>query len=308
MCVLVERLTTTYGVNSVVEILLEGEWQMGRVVEHASPAVWVEMPNGRRWFITNTRHIRMLWKCVGAKSGRNLRMNADIQQKLININQQFYEKFASAFSQTRQNNNDGFVAILEMLPQPCHHLLDVGCGNGRFGQFLQQHQAVEAYSGVDFSQGLLDIAATTAPGHYYQRNLLQPNSLDGLPQFDTAVCLAVLHHIPGRLNRIRLLREIGDHLPPGGLLFVSTWQFATNVRQQRKICEWDQIGLTVDDVEPGDYLLSWQRGGTAYRYAAQINEIQMMGLAAAAGLTPLRQFRSDGREGDLSLYAVLQKK
>lgn len=307
MCVLVQRLTATYGLNSVVEIFVEGEWQMARVVEHAHPAVWVEMPNGRRWFVTNHQHIRMLWKCIGSKSGRNLRMNADTQKKLIALNQQFYEQFASEFSQTRQNNNDGFAAILEMLPTPPSHLLDVGCGNGRFGQFVQQHQAVESYTGVDFSQGLLDIAATAVPGTYYSRNLLEPNCLDAIGEFDTAVCLAVLHHIPGRLNRIRLLREIGQHLRPGGLLFVSTWQFATNVRQQRKICDWSQIGLTVDDVEPGDYLLSWQRGGSAYRYACQINEIQMMALAVAADLTPLRQFRSDGREGDLSLYAVLQK-
>jgi SAM-dependent methyltransferase len=253
----------------------------------------------------------------------------EIIGKLLALNRQFYEAYAEDFSQSRQGINPGFNQLLSELPRPCPRLLDVGCGNGRFGQFLQQHQAVNEYVGVDFSLGLLGIAPGLAMGEFYGRDLSQPGCLDGLGEFDGVVCLAVLHHIPGRANRLRLLQEMKAHLAahscashscaphscaphscaphscaPECRLILSTWQFATNERQQRKIRDWAEVGLSPDDVEPGDCLLTWQRGGLAYRYACLIDEMETAVLAAEAGLTILHQFRSDGREGDLSLYSV----
>jgi SAM-dependent methyltransferase len=186
-------------------------------------------------------------------------------------------------------------------------LLDVGCGNGRLGHYLQQQQAVGEYVGVDFSSSLLNIASKQVQGTLYGRDLSQPGCLDGLGQFDAVACLAVLHHIPGRANRIQLLAAMGNCLAANGRLFISTWQFADNARQQRKIRPWAEVGLTPADVEPGDYLLTWRRGDFAYRYACHTDAVEMGRLAAAAVLTIQEQFRSDGREGDLGLYTVLRK-
>ncbi|MCA9962203.1 MAG: hypothetical protein KC443_24375, partial [Anaerolineales bacterium] len=60
-------------------------------------------------------------------------------------------------------------------------------------------------------------------------------------------------------------------------------------------------------VEPGDYLLTWQRSGFGLRYACHIDAGQTARLAADAELRIVHQFRSDGKEGNLSLYTVLQK-
>jgi hypothetical protein len=54
-------------------------------------------------------------------------------------------------------------------------------------------------------------------------------------------------------------------LLPEGRLLLSNWQFATNSRQRRKQLAWSTAGLEPADVEPGDYLLSWQRGGLGLR-------------------------------------------
>ncbi|MCL4265629.1 MAG: class I SAM-dependent methyltransferase [Anaerolineae bacterium] len=234
-------------------------------------------------------------------------MRLEIVQKLLTLNRHFYEANAADFSQSRQRINPGFTKVRELLPQPCPRLLDVGCGNGRFGQYAQQHQAVGAYVGVDFSGGLLDVARAQVAGAFYGRDLTEPDCLDGLGQFDAIVCLAVLHHIPGRDNRRQLLAAMGERLGENGRLFVSTWQFATNPRQQRKIRPWSEIGLSSEDMEPGDYLLTWQRGDFAYRYACHLDKAEMTSLAASVGLTIGQQFQSDGREGDLSLYTVLKK-
>ncbi len=234
-------------------------------------------------------------------------MRLEIVHRLLNLNRRFYDTYAGDFAQTRQEINPGFEKLLAYLPHPCPLLLDVGCGNGRFGHFLQQHQAIGAYVGVDFSESLLAIAATLATGTFIARDLSQPGCLDGLGTFTAIACLAALHHIPGRDNRVRLLQEMGAHLAPAGLMFLSTWQFTGSDRQQRKIRDWAEVELAPEDVEPGDYLLTWQRGGFAYRYACLIDETEMVALAADAGLKWAHHFRSDGREGDLGLYSVLSK-
>ncbi|MCP4356940.1 MAG: class I SAM-dependent methyltransferase [Chloroflexi bacterium] len=234
-------------------------------------------------------------------------MNESIVKKLLELNQSFYDLFADVFSQTRRPINPGFEGLRTALPEPCDSLLDVACGNGRFGAYLFQHNAIQQYTGVDFSNGLLEIAPTIAAGAYLQRDLSQPECLAGLGTFDAVSCLAALHHIPGRDNRLRLLREMGDCLRADGHLLISTWQFLDSPRQRRKVRAWAEINLTPEDVEPNDYLLTWDRGGFAYRYVCMIDEVETQALAAEAGLQIIKQFRSDGREGDLSLYTILTR-
>ncbi|HID53555.1 MAG TPA: class I SAM-dependent methyltransferase [Anaerolineae bacterium] len=234
-------------------------------------------------------------------------MRPEIIQKLLELNQTFYNSFAESFSQTRRPINPGFDRLLAALPGSPVDLLDVGCGNGRFGHYLRQKRALRSYVGVDFSGKLLQIAQEMSGGIVYQRDLSRPDSLAGLGQFDVVACLAALHHIPGRENRVQLLREMGQRVREDGRIFLSTWQFMDSDRQRRKVRYWSEIGLSAADVAANDYLLTWQRGGFSYRYACMIDEGETVALAQAAGLTIVEQFRSDGREGNLSLYTVLQR-
>ena len=78
-----------------------------------------------------------------------------------------------------------------------------------------------------------------------------------------------------------------------------------STRQRRKVQPWATIGLTDEDVEANDYLLTWQRGGEGWRYVCMIDEAETAMLASAAGLQIEHQFFSDGKEGDLSLYTIL---
>jgi len=234
-------------------------------------------------------------------------MKSDIQEKLLEINKNFYDCFADDFSLTRRPINPGFEGLLQALPAPCPRFLDVACGNGRLGQYFQEHQAIGEYVGVDYSDGLLEIAPTIADGAYYKRDLSQPDCLQGLGDFTAMACLAALHHIPGRVNRVQLLTEMKEHLLPDGRLMLSTWQFMDSERQRRKIRPWSEIGLSPEDVEPGDYLLTWQRGGFSYRYLHLIDESEIERLSAEVGLPLIHQYRSDGREGNLSLYSIFCK-
>ncbi len=232
-------------------------------------------------------------------------MRQAVVAQLLQLNQTFYEKMAAPFAGSRQKPWPGFAALSRWLPAECPDFLDVGCGDGRLGRFLLQSGRIQTYTGVDFSQSLLHIAQTLMAGTFWQRDLSQPDSLYDLHQYDGIACLATMQHIPGRANRLRLLQNMAAHLKPAGRLVLANWQFNQSDRQRRKISNWAEIGLSAADVEPNDYLLTWQRNGFARRYVCLIDAVETAALTGAAGLTVLHQFYSDGREGNLNLYTVL---
>lgn len=233
-------------------------------------------------------------------------MTPAVAQKLRDLNQQFYSTLADSFAASRATPQPGFAHLLAWVPQDAASLLDVGCGTGRFAHFLVGRHPFPQVSGVDFSIELLAKARALLPQAMFSlRDLTQPDFLAGLGQFDVVACLAAMQHVPGHANRCRLLREMAAHLRPHGRLFLSNWQFMDSPRQRRKVRGWEEVGLTAADVEPNDYLLTWQRDGFAWRYVCQVDETETAVLAQEAGLRIVHQFRSDGQEGNLSLYSIL---
>ena len=232
-------------------------------------------------------------------------MREEVVEQLLALNREFYRQFAAPFAQTRANPQPGFFRLLEYIPKDSQALLDVGCGEGRFGRFLFDHDLIQRYTGVDFSEELLEIAADRVDGEFERRDLSRPDCLAGLGEYAIVACLATLQHIPGRHNRLALLGEMGRHLETAGLILLSTWQFLDSVRQERKVVEWSEAGIDPAAVEPNDYLLTWNRGGLGLRYVTYIGPDETARLAEEAGLHIVDQFRSDGREENLNLYTVL---
>lgn len=232
-------------------------------------------------------------------------MNDATARRLVELNRVFYEAFAEPFAETRAEPQPGFARLAGALPPGPHTVLDVGCGDGRFGRYLREAGCDLSYTGVDLTPGLLAHARSAAGDVLLVRDLSQPGALDGVGLFSCIACLSTLHHIPGHDRRVMLLREMADHLTPGGLLFLGTWQFLDSPRQRRKLRDWSLVDIDPSDVGPEDYLLSWQRGGSGLRYVAHLDAAATRRLVAEAGLRLLDTFRDDGREGDLNLYSIL---
>jgi tRNA (uracil-5-)-methyltransferase TRM9 len=232
-------------------------------------------------------------------------MDTHIACQLVELNHTFYEKFAGSFSESRTQPQAGFYRLHQMhLFDDIHSLLDVGCGNGRFGQFLLSKGMSIEYVGVDFSRELLALGDEET-SRFVERDISQPGCLAGLGSFDVIVSFSTLQHIPMKANRVRLVREMKTHLNPNGRLILANWQFLDSPRQRKKIRPWSEIGLAEEDVEPADYLLSWQREGYGLRYVAFLDETAVRSMAEQAGLNIEVNFRSDGREGNLNLFSVL---
>lgn len=232
-------------------------------------------------------------------------MKDEIAKRLLLLNQAFYARFAASFADSRSNPQPGFYRLLKHLPISCDRVLDVGCGNGRFGQFLQSEHLSFDYTGIDFTSELLLLAEEQVHGSFYQRDISRHGFLEGTGKFDLIVCLATMQHVPGKSARIDMLREMKRHLAENGRIFLANWQFLDSSRQRRKIADWANANLSEADVEAGDYLLTWQRDGSGFRYVCAIDVEETACLAGAAGMHETIQFRSDGKEGYLNLYTVL---
>ena len=231
-------------------------------------------------------------------------MDDSLVRKLVELNTEFYARFADPFAASRSTPQPGFARLLEYLPNSPFSVLDVGCGNGRFGRFLYDAGLLRSYVGVDVTPALM-AKIVEFEGELFVRDISLPDSLQGLGKFDLVVCLATLQHIPGQSNRLRLVHELATHLEPVGLLVLSNWQFLNSSRQRRKIRPWSLVGIEQAQLEPNDFLLSWERGGNGVRYVAHLDDKTTEEMAKLAELHVVNQFTSDGREGNLNLYTIL---
>jgi SAM-dependent methyltransferase len=249
-------------------------------------------------------------------------MKDETINRLLALNRDFYAGFAKHFAASRSVSDPALTSILPYLPSRAR-ILDVGCGNGRLALLLERERPGSSYLGLDAIPELIDEARARTTQlsrtHAVFRviDVTREGWTRGLPLaspsarpragFDCVVALAVLHHIPGFNLRSQVLRDVAGILRREGYVILSTWRFLAHERIRQKIVGWDEVPVEEGDLEPGDYLLDWKRGGRGLRYCHMIDEEEVEDLAAAGGLVVRETFRAGGREGDLSLFAVLDQ-
>ena len=262
-------------------------------------------------------------------------MDRQTQRKLGELNRDFYEHNAASFEAKRERPWQGWTRIVDHLehrasPLPLR-VLDVGCGNARFGEFLagRWDRGLD-YVGIDNCTALLRSArarfasTTTEPApctthaRFITADLMAGPLSDiiersGLPPFDVCSAFGLLHHIPGSKQRRALVEAIALATRPGGLLALSFWQFDAHERFRRRFRE-DRAssrpaGLCAADFGDGDHLIAWgAEDAVRYCHAARPDEIadhvadlQQLGFAVAA------DFESDGTERTLNRYLLFER-
>lgn len=143
--------------------------------------------------------------------------------------QAFYIDKGVDFARSRQFFMRGWSGLIAYLPQRPLKVLDIGSGQGRFGEYLLERQVnFERYVGIDYSPTLLKIAGQILPKNRCEfiagdiRDNSVWNTLDR--DFDVVVGMNVLHHLESFDERIGLLEKIKQRLVPGGIGGVSLWQ------------------------------------------------------------------------------------
>ncbi len=237
-------------------------------------------------------------------------MNPTTISRLLELNRQFYQTFALPFSATRQRLQPGVIKILEQI-SPEDDLLDLGCGNGELARELARSGHQGSYTGLDFSPTLLEQARVGQPDHFrfVLADLSSPAwdaDLAG-SRFDAILAFAVLHHLPGVEMWLKLLQTARRLLEPNGRFIHSEWQFLNSPRLAARVQNWEMVGLSDSDVDPGDYLLDWRQGGSGLRYVHHFSEAELIELASRAGFRVVESFLSDGETHNLGLYQVWKR-
>ncbi len=248
-------------------------------------------------------------------------LDAKTVRTLNGINRHFYRAHAEAFRATRQAPWPGWCRVLDLAEARAGgrplDVLDVGCGNGRFAAFLADRGARYRYLGIDTSRELLTLARAHSHGsgsadgqvRYRQADFLEEPISDGLGRrFSLVVLFGVLHHVPGREQRLALLRSLARCLQSRGLLVLTAWQlklgrFLEKVRPWKEFNDTARKPIDLSQLEPGDHLLPWGKGD-GIRFCHFADDAEIDALSREARLARIAAFNEDGPSGDLNRYFV----
>jgi tRNA (uracil-5-)-methyltransferase TRM9 len=253
-------------------------------------------------------------------------MTLETIRRLNQLNTTFYSQIAEDFDSTRQQSWPGWSQLVENLQQLAATMplkvLDLGCGNGRLGEFLAENLNLSEleYTGVDTNSTLLvkaaaKLASQPVTASFKAQDVVelavseQLPTVFGIQSFNVITLLGLMHHLPSAKLRQDLLTQFANLLPPRGLLIFATWQFMESGRLSSKRVEPSQAGFTEAELEPNDYFLDWDRGESAYRYCHYFDEAEHRQIVnhLQSSCRLLKEFRADGKEGNLNHYFVFEK-
>ncbi len=184
-------------------------------------------------------------------------MDEQTVRSLNAINRTFYSASAAEFDQSRSAAWPGWTRLLPHIRQirgeaaaATLRVLDVGCGNGRFGAFLADRLPAGEihYCGIDSSPLLISRARQRtlpfAGVEFRQTDLVETgNNLPKGP-FSLIGLFGILHHVPSHAHRRKFLNWLGERLVPGGILALTTWQFEAFARFQSRLIPWREYNRT----------------------------------------------------------------
>jgi tRNA (uracil-5-)-methyltransferase TRM9 len=258
-------------------------------------------------------------------------------QKTINIlnqlNKQFYDETGSVVWNQKPDYywqgwyqltafiNDKLTTKQSLSNQ--FKILDLGCGNSRFANFLvseldsEQVENIE-YLGVDFSVNLIDTFKTKPRTNFANFELLELDVISQLHQlkeikFDLIVIFGLIHHIPSHQARTKFFEQVSSLLKPSGLLIFTTWQYLDTPRLIKRVVDpetetgksvFQRLGIQKTDLEPGDNILDWVKKVFSYRYSHYFDEAEVKGFITDNNLNLVHSFVCDGRDSKRNRYYV----
>lgn len=230
-------------------------------------------------------------------------MQDSFAKQILQKTAEDYEKIAEEFSETRfllWPEFDEFKTYIKENDK----VLDLGCGNGRLYELFKDLST--RYIGIDKSEILIKRAREKWKN--YSAKFLVGDILDSSnkEKFDAVFLIAVLHHIPSRKLRLKVLRNVYSVLKPGGYFFMTNWKF-----WQKKYFPYI-IKYTILKLVPakagvqnkmdfGDILVPWKAGaiktygkinGKLDRYYHVFTKREIASLVKKAGFSIIKNKKS----------------
>lgn len=250
-------------------------------------------------------------------------MDRPTRRLLEAINRRFYAERAHDFDSSRSRPWQGWSRALAGLPiaTPAAPLrvLDLGCGNGRLlAHLASERHVISTFVGTDSCAPLIELARARYAGagiRFERAELFDDAGLPALPDglFDVVALMGVLHHVPDEQARRALVHAAFERVAPGGRLVLTVWRFENDSRLSKRKLPWPEsiagdpalAALELEQLEPGDTLLAWNKGERGVRYCHAIDREEIArwlhGVRASVD-----RFHADG-EGELNEYVVLAR-
>ncbi len=196
-------------------------------------------------------------------------MDKEYAKYLMDKTRQDYNLIAEDFSRTRWNIWSEFIIFRDFIKDG-DKVLDAGCGNGRLLGLLKDKKI--DYTGIDISDKLVEMAKNKYP----QNNFLVADNLN-LPfpdnNFDKVFSIAVLHTIPSKELREKVLLEIKRVLRPGGLSVLTVWDIWRKDTFPMLLKDTFLKLLGISKLDFGDALIPWAEKTNRYYHFFTKNEL-----------------------------------
>lgn len=181
-----------------------------------------------------------------------------------------YDRIAADFSRTRSRSWPEWDSFSPYLSSGLS-LLDAGCGNGRFFDFVRRHDV--SYCGLDISTNLLSEARKKHP----DLRLIE-GDIRFLPfgddEFDLVASIAVLHHLKNNNEQLQALDEAKRVLRTNGYLLLMVWNLWSNSHYRTFRLEARLKAKKNPTHSPQDFYIPWgEEKILRYYYAFQFEEL-----------------------------------
>lgn len=246
-------------------------------------------------------------------------MNKESENKIIELNKDFYKITSSTFSKSRNYTWSGWEVLLKYITENgynTNNVLDLACGNGRFVESLKKHSEDFNYLGIDADDFLLEEAKKKYKSQKVKflkldlMNSAELSNINNFGKFDLIVMFGFMHHVPSTQKRVELFNIANSLLSEEGLFCFSVWDFPGKKYEERvnknEIAK--ELDFTDSLIDKNDYLLDWREGKRAYRFAHYYTETEINELLSQTNYEQIHAFAADGRDSKSNRYFVLKKK
>jgi SAM-dependent methyltransferase len=241
-------------------------------------------------------------------------MDASIVKRILELNKDFYQFHAQAFSESRRYPFKGWGRALSSiigntnkLSKNAADILDVASGNCRLFEYLQKNSKLNfKYTGIDNCGPLMEIAKEKYSKfkNFNQLGLDMINDLDQVnTTFDLVCAFGITHHIPSEELRLKWFTTLSKLISSKGALIITFWY-------TKKVLPEKVAPFKDADLESGDKMLSWNNDAHHFRYVHIYpeKEIQLViSILAENGLKLVDRFDEDENQNSHNLYLIFKK-
>lgn len=194
-------------------------------------------------------------------------LNQDIQE-INKLNKEFYELHAESFDKSRKSNFwKGFDNTLNIV-KDSSKILDIGCGNARYLQFLLENNIKANYFGIDNIDEFIKNNQVNFSNFKFELKDIVSNLNSIEERFDVVTIFGVTHHIPNEKFRNNWIKEASKLVQKDGYLVMSFWNFDTNKADK-------EYKPSLYQLESGDYFLGWKGDFSKHRYCHLFSETEI---------------------------------